>query len=389
MRYSYITGFDPSFYPRPYFFFKCCGIPTYFLRTFIGYLRNPTKRPGGGEKRQQEVSATRSNPLKTIRNCLRAIYNCPRQDHTVLLDASLYELLYAPYLSKIESDGIIVMNPYGVYPAKAVGKKVVVDLMDLWSCRRDVFAFNVFDFHALRRADMVFAWSRAIAALLRSVGLRRVEYLPYGLDLESFDPLTVPPHIFLERYAIDPSIFKVAYSGGMWKIDGRDALGVEKLLLAFKMVEEKRRDVVLLLQTSREVVELAKRVGVRNFVYVERTPKPNDPLRLSMFHSADILVLTASKYPAVYFAERTTMFQYMSSRNAILAEDTPGVRGVIRHGETAYLVPIDRPEKLAEGIMELVRDDGLRRYMGRRAREHLERYYTWRALGKKAMELLP
>jgi glycosyltransferase involved in cell wall biosynthesis len=306
----------------------------------------------------------------------------------VLLDALLYELLYAPYISKIEGEGIIVMNPHAVYAAKAAGKKVVVDLMDLWSCHFDVFMLNAFDFHALRGADLVIAWSRAIAALLRSMGLRRVEYLPYGLDLESFDPLTVPPHIFLERYGIDPSTFKVVYSGGMWKIDGRDALGVEKLLLAFKMVEEKRRDVVLLLQTSREVVELAKRVGVRNFVYVERTPKPNDPLRLSMFRSADILVLTASRCPAVYFAERTTTFQYMSSSNAILAEDTPGVRGAVRHGETAYLIPIDRPEKLAEGIIELVRDDGLRKYIGRRARERLEQQYTWQALGKKAKELL-
>jgi len=29
-------------------------------------------------------------------------------------DALLYELLYAPYFSKTKSDGIIVMNPYGV-----------------------------------------------------------------------------------------------------------------------------------------------------------------------------------------------------------------------------------------------------------------------------------
>jgi hypothetical protein len=45
---------------------------------------------------------------------LRVVYNCPRQNRTVLLDASLYELFYAPYLSKIEGEGIIVMNPRGV-----------------------------------------------------------------------------------------------------------------------------------------------------------------------------------------------------------------------------------------------------------------------------------
>jgi hypothetical protein len=34
------------------------------------------------------------------------------------------------------------MDPYGVFVAKAVGKKVVVDLMDLWSCHFDVFTLD-------------------------------------------------------------------------------------------------------------------------------------------------------------------------------------------------------------------------------------------------------
>jgi hypothetical protein len=46
MRYSYITVLDPGFYPRPYFFFKYCGIPTYFLRTFIG-SKEPQKKTSG------------------------------------------------------------------------------------------------------------------------------------------------------------------------------------------------------------------------------------------------------------------------------------------------------------------------------------------------------
>jgi glycosyltransferase involved in cell wall biosynthesis len=108
-----------------------------------------------------------------------------------------------------------------------------------------------------------------------------------------------------------------------------------------------------------------------------------------MFCTADILVHTASRYPAVYFDEMTAMFQCMFPRNAILAEDMPGVCGAIRHGKTADLTPIDRPEKLAEGIIELVWDDGLTKYQGRQARERLEQYYTWQVLGRKARELLP
>jgi len=381
MKYSYLAILNPNFYPRPYFFLKCCGVPTYYLRTFIGYWKNPQKTLGGRVDTQRNTAASSGD-------LLRVVYNCPRQNRTLLLDSFIYELLYAPYISKIRSNGVIVMNPHGVYAAKIAGKKAIVDLMDLWSCRLDALQLNVFDFRMLRKADLILAWSKAIAALLRSIGLRRVEYLPYGIDLKDFDPLVVSPQIFLDKYKIDSAIVRIVYSGGMWKVSGKDVLGVEKLLRAFKRVEEKRRDVVLILQTSGEVVELAKSVGIRSVVYVKRTQKPNDPLRLSMLRSADVLVLTASKYPAVYLAERTTMFQFMSSGNAILAEDTPGVRGVLRHGETAYLVPVDSSEKLAEGIIELIKDDALRRYIGRKARDLLEREYTWDVLGEKARRLL-
>ena len=204
----------------------------YRLRTFIGYLRSPQKKPQNKDGRRVDTTAARGDPL-------RFIYNCPRQNRTVLLDAYLYELLYAPYLSKIDGDGIVIMNPHGVYAAKASGKRVVVDLMDLWSCRHSTLQFNAFDFHTLKRADLVLAWSKAITALLKSARLRHVEYLPYGLDLESFDPLTVHQDIFLERYNIDSAVFRIVYSGGVWRVDGKDVLGVEKHLLAFKLVEKR------------------------------------------------------------------------------------------------------------------------------------------------------
>jgi len=386
MKYSYIATFNINFYSRPYLFKKCCGVSIYYLRTFIGFVKNPQKEPKSGDKRQARV-ARQGAPRPP--DPLRFLYRCPRLDQTVILDASLFESLYAPYLLKTEGDGVIITNPYGVFAAKAAGKKVVVvDLMDLWSCRYDSLQLNTFDFHALKKADLVLAWSKAIATYLTSVGVRHTAYLPFGIDLDTFEPLAIPPDIFLEKYSIDPAVFLIVYSGGMWRVMGKDALGVYKLLFAFKHVERRRRDVLLVLQTSKEVMEVAKRIGLRNVLHVDRT-KFNDPLRLSLLHSADVLILTASKYPAVYLAERSTMFQYMSSGNAILAEDTPGVRGVLQHIDTAYLVPLDNPRAMADGILQLLNDDGLRKYIGRRARKLLEQYYTWRVLGERAKRLLP
>jgi len=67
---------------------------------------------------------------------------------------------------------------------------------------------------------------------------------------------------------------------------------------------------------------------------------------------------------------------------------TLGVRGVLRHGETGYLVEIDKPESIADAILELVKDDGLRKYIGRNARFQLEQYYTWDKLYERAKFIL-
>ncbi|WP_241428833.1 glycosyltransferase [Pyrobaculum arsenaticum] len=153
-------------------------------------------------------------------------------------------------------------------------------------------------------------------------------------------------------------------------------------------MEEKEKDAVLLLQTSPRVVELARSYGIKNVVKIERTPTYNDPLRLSFFRAADIMVMTGSRYPAVYLAERTTMFQYMASGNAIVAESTLGARGVLEHGKDAYIIELDQPIKLAEAILELAKDEGLRKYLGKNARVKLERSYTWEKLAERARKLL-
>lgn len=379
----YVTGLDPQFYPRPRFFAKCCAVQPYWLRTFLGHYLNPRKT----RRASAEPRGAGSGSKTTISDPLSPLYDCRRQDRGLALNVMFLEILYVPYLLKLKTKGLIVMNPHAVYAAKALHRKVIIDLMDFWSCEADRLRLNVMDYKFLKKADLVIAWSKAIYSIVKRL-TPHVEYLPFGVDLSEFDPLSIPSSLFLEKYPHVSDKVRVVYSGGVWEVGGRDVLGVEKLIKAFKIVEERKKEVALLLQTSPKVVNLARRHGVKNVVIIERTPTYNDPLRLSFFRNADIMVMTGSRYPAVYLAERTTMFQYMASGNAIVAESTLGVRGVLEHGKDAYIVELDKPEKLAEAILELARDEGLRKYLGKNARAKLERDYTWEKLSEKARELL-
>jgi glycosyltransferase involved in cell wall biosynthesis len=69
------------------------------------------------------------------------------------------------------------------------------------------------------------------------------------------------------------------------------------------------------------------------------------------------------------------VFEYMALGKAILVEDTPAVREVMRHGENALLY--SGLDGLREGILRLARDEGLREAIGRAAADEARRLHRW------------
>ena len=128
--------------------------------------------------------------------------------------------------------------------------------------------------------------------------------------------------------------------------------------------------------------------GIKHYELISGTSF-NDPIRLSLLRASNILVLTASKSPSVYLAERSTMFHYMASGNAIIAERTPGTMGVLKHGESAYMFRFNDVEDLVNGILHLINDRNLVRKLGMNARHELEIKYSWNnALKVRMIEIL-
>lgn len=188
--------------------------------------------------------------------------------------------------------------------------------------------------------------------------------------------MKVPTSIFFEKYKDLEGKVLIGYSGGMWFVNGEERIGVEKIIRAFKLIEDKvKGDAVLVMQTSRSIIPVIRRYGIRNYVYISQT-KFNDPFRLSLLHALDIKVLTATKYLPVYLAERTTMFQYMASGGAIIAEKTPGTLGVLKHMHNAYMVNLNDVNAMAQAMFELTNDKKLRTNLGNNARRDVETRYS-------------
>ena len=374
---AYITGFDINKYPRPSFIKHALGnsLRIYRLRTIIGYLRNKDRLDSTNVHINNYISDI-PHYRKNITRVLPRIHDCVRIDRMDLSMALLIETSYLPFFRKIREDTMIILNTVGAFAAMKANKRIVIDLMDLWTCDPRGLRINALDYYVLKKAWQVWAWSKAIMILLRRIGISNVRYIPFGIDLNQFDPLKVSLRIFFDKYKDLEGKILIGYSGGAWFVNGEERIGIKKIIHAFKLIEtEIKDDAVLILQTSKSIIPLIKKYGIKNYVFINQT-KYNDPFRLSLLRALDVKILTSTKYLPVYLAERTTMFQYMTSGGAIIAERTPGTLGVLRHMYNAYMVDLDNERAMADAITYLINERKLRNYLGANARKDIETKYN-------------
>lgn len=81
----------------------------------------------------------------------------------------------------------------------------------------------------------------------------------------------------------------------------------------------------------------------------------------------------------------TVLLEAMAGGQAIVTCDGTGCPEVV--GEDALLVPPRRPDRLAEALGRLVRDDELRARLGRRARARVEREFGWPGIARRHIAL--
>ena len=96
--------------------------------------------------------------------------------------------------------------------------------------------------------------------------------------------------------------------------------------------------------------------------------------------AADILLSPHVGMPdgRPFFGSPTKLFEYMAMGKAIVASDLDQLGRVLRHQETAWLVPPGEPVQLAAAILRLAAEPRLRDYLGQNARAVALARHTWR-----------
>jgi len=291
-------------------------------------------------------------------------------------------------------DAVFLLNPMGAWELRreGYGGTVILDYMDFLIESNGTLP--LYHYINLESSDGVIFWSKSLMERLKPK-LPKVQalYLPFGVSLKVFNPVRTGEGRFLSEFPVARNKLRLLYSGGIWRgAKGEDYQGVDKLPRLLKQLKNTLRQRFILILNAPYDAKLYrdfKQSGVLSSVlWLPPTPSFFSSVRQSMFRAADICILPASKYPPIFYAERMKMFEYMASGRAIVAEETPGVRGVLKDGYSALFSKLDDAEDLATKVVTLAEDRELRKYLSQNAFKDLVQNYEWGVLTERLVAFL-
>ncbi len=185
-----------------------------------------------------------------------------------------------------------------------------------------------------------------------------------GVDISKFSP-TVKANIRLADYS-SPLIIttrRLVYKNGVVYL----VRSMKKVLRTFPdanlvIIGDGPEKVNISNEIKR--LELTKNVHLLGMI-------PNDNIA-SFLVGADIVVV-----PSIVEASSISVLEAMATKRPVVASDIPGIREITEKGKYCYLVESRAPEKIAEGICYLLKEQQQSEEMAELAYQNVLQYYSW------------
>lgn len=209
----------------------------------------------------------------------------------------------------------------------------------------------------MARAASVPVSVAATRAFLPASCADRAPVIPLGVDTDVFRP------------GSEEVKGEVLYAGNLLRTKGVQHL-IEAVPEVARQVPETRLIIAGDGPDRAQFEALAGRLGVADRVRFEGAV-PFDRMA-SFYRRCSVFCL-----PTLAEAFGVSLLQAMASGRPVVACGVGGVPEVVEDGGSGLLVPPRAPARLAEALIRLLRDAGLRRAMGARGRRLCEERYDW------------
>ena len=250
---------------------------------------------------------------------------------------------------------------------------------------------------AIEMADAVIAVSaetKRDVMRLFNVPEERIHIIYNGIDLDEYRRATTTAT--LEKYGIDPSVPYVLFVGRITR-----QKGIVHLVNAIRHMNPGFQ--IVLCAGAPDTPEIATEMksalqsaaGARPGVFwIEEMVSKKSAIELYS-HAAVFCC------PSIYEPFGIINLEAMACETPVVASAVGGIKEVVVHGETGFLVPIEQmpespfealhPEQfardLAARVNELMADQSLRERFAKAGRKRVEEKFGWSAIAKQTQEL--
>lgn len=221
----------------------------------------------------------------------------------------------------------------------------------------------------LKNADAVIALTEDMKREIKKIYERDIFVIPNGINLERFKNLSRED--IRRRLKIKEDEKIIISVGGL-----RPIKGVKYLIEAMKFITDNNENISLMIVGDGKEKEylgsLVKELELEQYVtFVGKIPNEKVPEYMAV---SDVFVL-----PSLSEGFPVVNLEAMASGLPIVATKVGGVPEIIKDGKNGFLVESKNPERIAERILLLLKNDELRERMSRANKKEVEKY-TWESV---------
>ena len=250
---------------------------------------------------------------------------------------------------------------------------------------------------AIEMADAVIAVSdetRMDILRLFDVKPERVHIIHNGIDLDEYRPVTTTSRI--EKLGVNPREPYVLFVGRITR-----QKGIFHLIRAIQFMTPGIQVVLCAGAPDTPEIDAEMRAAVAEAQAVHPgvvwiNEMIGNEEKIELYSHAGVFCC-----PSIYEPFGIINLEAMACGTAVVATATGGIKEVVVHGETGYLVPIDQMKEspfeakdpkqfsrdLAARINEVMADAGLRARMAKAGRIRAEQHFAWSSIARRTADL--
>ena len=240
----------------------------------------------------------------------------------------------------------------------------------------------------LRESDRIIAATPAELAQLQwlyQADISKIAVIPPGVDTGKFYP--IPPDEAKEFIGVPPCGRMILFVGRIEPLKGLDVLLESIAQMRARDVSEEYRFCLVVIGGEADgndmsaemnrIQALREQYGLQDLVaFLGKRSQDTLPYYYS---AAEVVVV-----PSHYESFGMVALEAMACGTPVVASQVGGLAYLVQDGQTGYTVPVDDPAALADRLLSLLSNPGLRQRMGETAVE-TARGYAWQRIANKVI----